>query len=61
MEEREKVKTIKVDYKCPKCDVGYLRPSGTVLTSYPPQYPHKCTECDYTENFNRTYPYIEYE
>ena len=63
MEARKEVKPIKVDYKCPKCDNGYLRTYGTVLTSYPPQYPHKCNnlKCDYVQNFSITYPYIDYE
>jgi len=62
MEEIKEVKTFKVDYKCPKCGKGYLRPTGTVLTSYPPQYPHKCTKCDYMETFmDKTYPYYTYK
>jgi uncharacterized protein (DUF983 family) len=55
METIKKVKTIQVDYECPKCQVGKL-------LSQPPQYPHKCTECDFTETFiDKTYPYITYE
>lgn len=63
MEERTAVKTVQVDYKCPKCETGYLRHSGPVLASYPPQFPHRCNseKCDYMETFNFTYPYIDYE
>jgi len=25
------------------------------------QFPHKCTECDYTNTFSIEYPYLEYE
>lgn len=61
MEEIKEVKMVRVDYKCPKCDNGYLRPTGTCLTSSPPIYPHKCTHCEYSENFkNKTYPYVDY-
>jgi len=42
METRRKVKTIEVDYKCPNCDTGFLRPTGQVLTSFPAQYRHCC-------------------
>jgi hypothetical protein len=64
MEVRKRVHTVKVDYRCPKCGNGFLRPTGRVLTSYPPQYPHKCNnpECDYGETFmDKTYPFINYE
>ncbi len=61
METKREVKTIQVDYVCPECDYGKLRPIGTVLTTYPVQFPHKCTECDYTNTFSIEYPYLEYE
>jgi len=64
METRQEVKTIQVDYKCPKCNTGYLRPTGIVLCTYPPQYPHKCNnpKCDYGQTFpDARYPYLEYE
>ena len=61
METRKELKTIEVDYKCPKCGKGKLRPTGKKLLSHPPKYPHKCTECDHKETFINTYPYIDYE
>lgn len=62
MEEKYEVKMVKVDFKCPRCNKGYLRPTGTVLTSYPPQYPHMCDsmDCDYGQTFSVTYPYIDH-
>jgi hypothetical protein len=36
MEIRKEVKTIEVDFKCPKCS-GFLRPDNTVLTVFPPR------------------------
>jgi hypothetical protein len=67
MEQRKEVKPIQVDFKCPVCFDGYLRPTGMVLTSNPPKYPHKCNgkscgaDCYYTETFSgKTYPYIDY-
>ncbi len=62
METRKEVKQVQVDYRCPKCKNGYLRPTGTVLNSNPPQFPHKCNNCDYMETFrDKQYPYIDYE
>jgi len=64
MEERQEVKTIQVDYKCPRCPTGYLRPTGIMCNNHPPIYPHKCNnpDCDYSKTIkNKKYPYVEYE
>lgn len=63
-EIRSEVKEVEVDYLCPRCNKGYLRPTGMVLATYPPQFPHFCNnpDCDYTETFRDIrYPYIEYK
>ena len=62
MEEVKEIKTVRVDYKCEKCNNGYLVPNGTALLTNPTQYPHKCdnVECDNQLVFYRTYPYIDY-
>ena len=60
METKTEVKTYKIDFKCPNCSDGYLRPTGMVLMSYPARYPHNCTHCDYKETFFKKYPTIEY-
>lgn len=49
-----------VDYLCPECKTGRLRPTGMILTSNPAQYPHKCTKCEHFDTFLKVYPYIEY-
>jgi hypothetical protein len=62
-EKKVEVKTYRVHYYCDKdgCD-GELMPTGTCLTSWPPQYPHKCTKCDYVLTFSgKTYPYTVHE
>lgn len=63
MEEEREVKTFRVDFRCPKCGIGYLRHNGAVLTSHPAQYPHSCQDqlCGYTQSFPHTYPYIRHE
>ncbi len=64
MEKREEVITVLVDYECPECKIGRLRPTGLALSSNPPQYPHKCNnpDCEYCDIFvNIKYPYIEYK
>jgi len=61
-EERREVKTFEVDYKCPKCGAGYLRPTGIAVGGEPIQYPHKCNNCDYREVMKGyKYPYLVYE
>ena len=64
METRKQLITIRVDYKCPECETGYLRPTGKVLMSSPAKYQHRCDnhECDYTKTFRgKKYPHLEYE
>jgi len=59
-ETRKDVKQVQVDYLCPKCNIGHLRPTGTVFPTNPPQFAHKCNNCDYMETFLKQYPYIDY-
>ena len=58
MEEKYKVNTYEIDYKCDVCGEGYMRPLGTVLLSNPAQYPHRCNKCGAEMNVRgHTYPY----
>lgn len=61
MEEIKEVKPVRIDYKCPKCKTGYMRPTGIGIATNPPQYPHRCNMCECSETFTgKMYPYIEY-
>ena len=48
-----------VDMECDECKNGLMRltTDNIMLASYPPQYPHKCTNCGHVTNYNCTYPY----
>lgn len=49
----------KVYYVERRCECGGMyRPSGRVLLSNPPKYPHHCTRCDRKVIFDRKYPCI---
>lgn len=61
MEIRQELETIEVDFICPKCKVGNLRPTGKGLMIQPLRYPHKCTECDNQQTFKVRYPYHEFK
>lgn len=61
METQEFVKLIRIDMKCPNCDLGRMRSSGMVLTSLPPKYEHFCNVCGYKENYDVSYPYLKGE
>lgn len=67
MEQRLETKTYVIIQKCDKCREGKMMVDEnnmlTLLTSYPPLYPHKCDKCGHEENYNVVYPYqqIEYE
>lgn len=62
MEKETEVKMVEVDYQCPECKTGKLRPTGQCFATNPPQYPHNCNndDCDYGSTFNVSYPYINY-
>lgn len=60
-EIRNKVTPVKVDMICSVCGQGWMRPTSVVLTCYPPLYPHVCDKCGHGENYNKQYPYIEWE
>jgi len=55
-EEQHEAKVIIVDYICDVCKEGKMIPTGMVLSSYPPQYPHVCNKCGSTTNLKETYP-----
>jgi DNA-directed RNA polymerase subunit RPC12/RpoP len=61
-EEYTNVKPIQVDYKCPKCGKGYLRPTNMTHGSPDVTYPHWCNnkDCDYKVILPQRYPYIEF-
>lgn len=61
MEFKRPVKTVWIGYWCDQCGQGEMKHVGTMLTSSPPQYPHKCTNCGYEETFWSSYPQITYE
>lgn len=61
MEVEKEVRVLKIDFECPKCEAGFLRPTGAALMSNPPIYPHKCNSCEYVQSFKHSYPIIRYE
>jgi len=52
------VETILVRMNC-SCG-GEMKPTGTCLTSYPPQYEHRCDKCGTNRTYNVSYPEIRY-
>lgn len=63
-ESRKQVVPIQVDYDCPKCAAGQMRPTGCGTTvGWSTYWPHECnnSECDYKETFEKQYPFVVYE
>jgi len=55
----QEIKTVAaqvVDYKCPACNTGYMRPNGIIKLGTPNIYGHKCTNCNHTMDFLVKYP-----
>jgi hypothetical protein len=63
-EEKEVVRPIRVRMRC-SCGGTYEQVEDNgfsiTLTTFPPQYPHRCNKCGKIINFPKQYPYIEYE
>ena len=51
-----------VECVCNECNEGRMIPTGMMLPSNPPQYPHKCSkeECGAEQNFTEKYPTIRW-
>ena len=62
-EIKTEVKVYKIEYVCDECKDGFLLPTGRELLSYPPQYPHKCSNplCNRQITFRQRYPRTVYE
>ena len=62
MIKKTEVKTFLVECICDNCGEGKMKPTGTCLTSNPPQYPHVCDKCGATVTvLDMTFPYKSYE
>jgi predicted Zn-ribbon and HTH transcriptional regulator len=48
-----------IDYRCPKCQTGWMRPTG--LTSPSSKFLHECNQCGYEAAFDIKYPHAIYE
>lgn len=60
MAEKEiEVKTFRIHYYCDECEDGELLPTGMLLSSWPPQFPHACNKCAANKIFSdKRYPII---
>ncbi len=60
-EKRTEIKTFLVSYVCEKCEAGEMKPTGVMLTSDPPKWPHSCSACGHEQVFCLKYPAVAYE
>jgi predicted RNA-binding Zn-ribbon protein involved in translation (DUF1610 family) len=63
MEERVKVESYIIKFKCPECDTGYQVATGQILTTFRSFHEHKCdnTECGHRMTFEgNKYPQMDY-
>jgi hypothetical protein len=60
MRTTKEVKVIQVDQTCSACHKGVMRPTGQMLASHPPQYPHECNMCGHRTTYLSTFPSLEY-
>lgn len=60
-EEHSRVYTYKKTYACDHCRFGEMKSTNIMLTTNPPKFEHKCTNCGTVENLWQQYPLIYYE
>lgn len=60
-EQKQEVRTYRVTMSCEQCGTGEMEPTGVALMSFPAKYPHRCSNCDHAQSFNKMYPCIEHE
>lgn len=58
--EQIPLRPIRVDYRCDKCGEGHYRPTGIMLMSNPPKFPHACAHCGDSQTFTEKYPTVRY-
>jgi len=60
-EKKQKIETYIVTYTCDLCKLGTMIPTGIVLMSNPPKYPHACGICKAEAVLAYRYPKHVYE
>lgn len=58
-ERIEFLQSVKVTKLCEKCG-GDMAALDYIYPTYPAQYPHKCIKCGNEQNYDRSYPAIQY-
>ena len=61
MEMKIEVKTFKIKCICDVCGLGEMNPTGVVLTTFPPKYPHICSHCGDDYILDDRYPQLRTE
>lgn len=59
MEVRFDLKAHVIKKVCDRCKSGEMKPTGSTLTSLPPQYAHQCEVCGNQETYGVIYPSVE--
>ena len=54
------IRPIEIDFTCDSCGEGKMRPTGVMLCSNPPQFPHTCINCGAEQTFREKYPMVRY-
>ena len=55
-ETRREVKTYLINYICDECGDGFMEPTGKMLLTNQPGFPHQCNKCEARETFSDKYP-----
>lgn len=56
------IQVVGVDYLCDVCRQGKMEQNGNIiLTTAPPQFPHKCSNCGYSQTFTERYPTVRHQ
>lgn len=55
------LEVVRIEMECQSCGEGRMYWTGVTLTSYPPQFPHVCSNCSARHTYLEHYPTLKYK
>ena len=60
MEKLKRVKAYRVELFCDSCKKGFMKCTGSGITTWETAWEHRCNNCKNISHHNKSYPYIKH-